>query len=135
MEERLYRGKDKYTGEWIYGYYSPCCFGFFPCGPAIIDKKEMERGCWRPDEVIPETVGQFAGFPDKNGKEMYEGDIVSGAIHLFERPRNGVVTFKDGSFGLTWYRGETEEFNPFTSMCNIEYEVIGNIHDNPELLN
>jgi hypothetical protein len=35
---------------------------------------------------------------------------------------------------LIWYRGDVEQFNAFTSMCNVEYEVIGNIHDNPELL-
>ena len=71
---------------------------------------------------------------DKNGKRIFEGDIVAGAVHWLERMKNGVVAFRDGSFGLIWYRGEVEQFNPFTSMCNVEYEVIGNIHDNPELL-
>ena len=85
-------------------------------------------------EVDPETVGQYTGLTDKNGTKIFEGDIVAGALYWLEQNKNGVVTFRDGSFGLLWYRGEAEQFNPFTSMCNVEYEVIGNIHDNPELL-
>ena len=65
---------------------------------------------------------------------IFEGDDVVGALSWLEKPKNGIVKFQNGSFGLLWYRGEAEQFNPFTSMCNIEYEVIGNIHDNPELL-
>lgn len=83
--------------------------------------------------VDPETVGQFTGLTDKNGKRIFEGDIVKG-LFLFERSVNAVVTFQDGAFGLEWYRGNVKTFNAFTSVCNVEYEVIGNIHDNPELL-
>lgn len=64
---------------------------------------------------------------------MYEGDVVKGRF-LFGLGVLSVVALKNGSFGLTWKRGDAEEFTPFTSMCNIEYEIIGNIHDNPELL-
>ena len=134
MEERLYRGKCEDTGVWIYGYYCPCCFGYFPCSPAILDREEMERGCWRPEKVIPDTVGQYTGLTDKNGKRIFEGDIVTG-LFLFFLPVNAVVTFQDGAFGLEWYRGGTKAFNAFTSICNVQYEVIGNIHDKPELLN
>jgi uncharacterized phage protein (TIGR01671 family) len=85
-------------------------------------------------DVIPETVGQFAGRTDKNGKRIFEGDIVTG-LFLFALPVKAVVTFQDGAFGLEWYRGgDLRAFNAFTSICNVEYEVIGNIHDNPELL-
>ena len=65
---------------------------------------------------------------------MYEGDIVYGAAHWLERYKPAVVTFRNGSFGLLWHRGYVEEFNPFTSLCNVEYEVVGNIYDNPELM-
>lgn len=84
-------------------------------------------------EVDPETVGQYTGLT-ANGKKMYEGDIVAGAVSWQERSKNGVVAFRDGSFGLIWYRGEIEQFVPFTSMCNVVLKIIGNIHDNPELL-
>ena len=83
--------------------------------------------------VIPETVGQYTGLTDKNGKKIFEGDIVTG-LFLFELSVNAVITFQDGAFGLEWHRGKAKTFNAFTSICNVEYEVIGNIHDNPELL-
>ena len=84
-------------------------------------------------DVLPETVGQFTGLTDRNGKRIFEGDIVTG-LFLFGLSVNAVVTFQDGSFGLEWYRGNTKTFNAFTSICNVEYEVIGNVHDNTELL-
>ena len=85
-------------------------------------------------EVIPETVGQYTGIADKKGDKIFELHIVAGALSWQERKKNGVVAFRDGSFGLIWYRGEIEHFNPFTSMCNVEYEVIGNAYDHPELI-
>ena len=83
--------------------------------------------------ILPESVGQFTGRTDKNAKRIFEGDIVTG-LFLFGLSVNAVVKFQDGAFGLEWYRGDVKTFNAFTSICNVEYEVIGNIHDNPELL-
>lgn len=125
MRDILFRGKRKDNGEWVCGDLSLHKNGkmFIKCGSAVHSY-----------EVIPETVGQYTGLTDKNGNKIFEGDIVAGAVWWQESPKNGVVTFRDGSFGLVWYRGEIEQFNPFTSMCNVEYEVIANIHDNPELL-
>lgn len=69
---------------------------------------------------------------------MWEGSIVAG-IFCFGRPLNAVVAFRDGAFGLEWYRkdidgNDIKTFAAFTSICNVEYEVIGNLADNPELL-
>lgn len=131
MREVLFRGKTE-RGEWVYGNY---------CGAEYLTSEGIEHliievpRSGRSAKVLPETVGQYTGLTDKNGKKIFEGDIVAGAVHWLERMKNGFVAFKDGSFGLIWYRGEVAQFNPFTSMCNVEYEVIGNIHDNPELLN
>ena len=144
MREVLFRGKRVDNGEWVCSgnlihfnedneCYIPVVNSNCTCthdeNDNIIEWNEV-MFC----KVIPETVGQFTGMTDKNGKKIFEGDIVAGAVNWLERMKNGFVAFKDGSFGLIWYRGEVEQFNPFTSMCNVEYEVIGNIHDNPELL-
>ena len=83
-------------------------------------------------EVDPETVGQCTGLKDKNGKLIYEGDIVKGLFN-FGLEIMSVCTFKDGAFGLTAKQCGEYHFSAFTSICNVKYEVIGNIRDNPEL--
>ena len=83
--------------------------------------------------VIPETVGQCTGLKDKNGKMIYEGDIVKGLFN-FGLEIMSVCTFKDGAFGLTAKQCGAYHFSAFTSLWKVQYEVIGNIHDNPELL-
>ena len=130
MREILFRGKNEY-GEWLEGLL---LWWHDTEDVQITQNKKPPKGGSYTQYIIPETVGQYTGLTDKNGKKIFEGDVVAGALYWQERPKNGLVAFRDGSFGLIWYRGEVEQFNPFTSMCNVEYEVIGNIHDNPELL-
>lgn len=130
MRKILFRAKRKDNGEWVQGLLWKKKHNtnkiFISCFPDEDDNEESFV-------VIPKTVGQYTGLTDKNGEKSFEGDIVAGAVHWLERPKNGLVAFRNGSFGLIWFREDVELFHPFTSMCNIEYEVIGNIHDNPEL--
>ena len=49
-------------------------------------------------------------------------------------PLRAVCAFKDGVFGLKWTHRGVDHFSAFTSICNVEYEVVGNIYDNPEML-
>ena len=139
---RKYRGKSRQSEEWVYGCFlkskSYCCilqqeenihennFPYLDKDSGIID------GSLTP--VFFESVGQSSMVKDKNEVEMYEGDIVYGAAYWLERCKPAVVTFRNGSFGLLWYRGDVEEFDPFTSLCNVEYEVVGDIYDNHELM-
>ena len=124
---RKFRGKTRNKNEWIYGGLN-----YINGAPFIM--YEMMKGLPQIEEVEESSVGQYSSVFDKNNIEMCEGDIIYGAAHWLERYKPAVVTFRNGSFGLLWHRGDVEEFNPFTSMCNAEYEVVGNIHDNPELL-
>ena len=144
MRNRVFRAKDIKTGEWIEGAYFEhdtvkVCFAeddpetkFF-----IVSDGFCDWGLEPPitiNSVDPETVGEYTGLKDKNGKRIFEGDILKSATFWLQMPINAVVGFKDGSFGFTWLRGEAYMFSPFPTVCNIEYEVIGNVHDNPELL-
>ena len=126
MREILFRGKDVDTGEWVYGYYS---------GP--VGACECHEICDTNDvlgsmvDVAPDTVGQFTGLTDKHGTKIFEGDIVR--LDIAGIVFNAVCKFHSGSFGLVWHYMGADRWQAFTSICHVEYEVIGNIIDNPEL--
>lgn len=122
--EILFRGKTK-DNKWVFGDLVQ-----YKSGLVYIQSQEDNSSGF----VKPETVGQYTGLTDKNGQKIFEGDILKNVMRWCEEERNGVVTFKDGAFGFIWHRGEVKMFHAFASVVNIEYEVIGNIHDNPELL-
>lgn len=135
MREIMFRGKMD-DGEWVYGSFCMDAREQFDglCGVdgfiRLYDKTKYKMQTY---EVDRETVGQYTGLKDKYGKRIFEGDIVLGLFH-YELAAKGVVTFRDGAFGLRWNRGKVREFSAFTSICNVDYKVIGDIHDNPELL-
>ena len=128
MNDRyLFRGKREDNNEWVTGDLMQWSDGTIRiCVESGVDEKTTVT-------VIPETVGQCTGLKDKNGKMIYEGDIVKGLFN-FGLEIMSVCTFKDGAFGLTAKQCGAYHFSAFTSICNVKYEVIGNIHDNPKLL-
>lgn len=130
MREVLFRGKRAGGGEWVFGSYIYAHkWGFDGSdGHLICNVYATAR-----TQVNPQTVGQFTGRTDSNGIQIFEGDIVDGLI-LHNMPIRAVVAFQEGAFGLDWQRGEVRVFTAFTSYCNTVFKVIGNIHDNPELL-
>ena len=88
-------------------------------------------------EVIPETVGQFTGLTDKNGTKIFEGDVVKRCFTLTRGPNK---ESRETQVGVVWYDNVTCGYL-IRGACNLRrqwpgdtIEVIGNIHDNPELM-
>ena len=127
MREILFRGKRVSNGDWIFGgFHSRFDMAFIiGCSKSLrIDGMD----------VLPETVGQYAGMTDKNGTKIFEGDIVKVEYIGKNRGLDGIapVVFDGCMFGLVW--GWHKELHCLSGFSNVEFEVIGNIHDNPELL-
>ena len=142
MREILFRGKDT-LGHWLYGGFhlwetrQPCV-----CNDELKPEEikhiiiknsfadwNMPR-TMQPYIVIPETVGQYTGLTDKNGKKIFEGDIVKSGTYKFTEELIFTVVFDEfcryvivSNYGIYLLARNHEDV-----------EVIGNIHDNPELL-
>lgn len=111
MREILFRGKRVDSDEWVYGQHIKldCYLGRYA--------------------VFPETIGQFTGLCDKNGKKIFEGDIVEVTTGV----RGYKSTYSRETYTVSYksYEG-VAVFFPFTSSDIIETEVIGNKYDNKE---
>ena len=123
MREILFRGKCKTDNEWLYGF------------PYVTRKNAVkinwycsEFGSMRTDEVDPETVGQYTGLTDKNGKRIYEGDIVKSNHCAY-------VIMWDSVKAMFYLRDPVSMVtSDFYNYFGSDLTVIGNIHDNPEIL-
>lgn len=156
MREILFRGKRVDNDEWATGYlvrgehyiYETEITAIYP--PDTIFYPNTETTGY--DRVFPETIGQYTGLTDKNGKKIFEGDI----IKAYFQPQNfknppyaiGSVIFENGTFKVVVHISKNSiEYKVFEkediAAYSIEHnfldryyvlEVIGNIYDNPELL-
>lgn len=142
MREIKFRGKtftlpaneahEQIDGRWFYGYFikgnKDHCY---------IKESLKAEGFW----VSPETVGQFTGLLDKNGKEIYEGDVLQMWLDDAVEKEGGyfhrmyVVFTVEKGFVLWGERMTIEDAEPLFEMLQWkDSEVVGNIHDNPELI-
>lgn len=130
MREIMFRGKRIENGEWLYGYYVH--IGPVSCQIACIIP-EYASAVYA-IEVDHTTVGKYTGLLDKNGKRIFEGDICRNT-----RTNEIVSVHWHGSMaGFVWNqkRDDSEYQYDFGALFRSydKYEVIGNIYDNPELL-
>lgn len=131
MREILFRGKRKDNGKWVYGNY------------AVTDNNEKQHFIFQNKafefEVDPETVGQYTGITDDNEKKIFEGDIIKQINSYDKLEMTGFVRFsKSSQFVIShtytekenYYKREMKKAFAIKTNC----EIIGNIYDNPELL-
>lgn len=156
MREILFRGKRINNGEWIEGYYLGVAFEY-----AYIAVPKGETARWDIHSVDPSTVGQYTGLTDQNGKRIFEGDVVRQTFEktvvslmedwgadeyddLYGEDVGAVVILPSKGACIKnpvihrEVNGEVTEHGEIARMykavCSSRCEVIGSIHDNPELV-
>lgn len=130
----LFKAKSKTTNEWIEGYYAKGNYWLDESETHIILKSDTvlfphgEISGW--EEVYPSTVSQYVGMTDRNGKKIFEGDIIKGKFYFGRgyRLAIGVVTYFDCGFKVKI--GNDYKNLPYSHDC----QIIGNLSENPELI-
>lgn len=122
----IFRGKRLDNGEWIYGDLQLGDGDHIPMIGVV-------RGGHDPIyyQVEEATIGQFTGLRDKDSRPIYEGDIVMQRGYSGVKPM--VVRFEQGAFIVGWHGGSSTQTRPM--LIQKRCEVIGNVIDNPDLLN
>ena len=142
MREILFRGKTL-TGRWFEGAYykQEEFYGEKEDAHIIITSKETLYNNFALEShiVTPETVGQYTGLTDKNDKKIFEGDILKVKSYDYDYEYLTKVFYNSNTFCVDVY-GQDYDYTSIGFAYDIwddencEIEVIGNIHDNPELL-
>ncbi len=141
MREILFRGKTiANKSEWVEGFYNHIPCGRFLCDEHCIQTIAEDGRIGQLYDVYESTVGQFTGLTDKNGKKIFEGDIV----HVLGNQQVedwkhvnyiGSVAFLDAGFCVIDGTIEDHGLRRYQlPRLDFDLEVIGNIYDNPELL-
>lgn len=128
MREILFRGKRVCNGKWVFGSFVSPNMITAPMGEEIYGS----------DIVDPETVGEYTGLTDKNGKKIFEGDIVRYRPEYWSEPHWSVVEYCADKWNYPAFDLKDHDYEgnglQFAHEEGIWLEVIGNIHDNPEFL-
>lgn len=128
MREILFRGKRIDNGEWVYGYLAE---------PGIInvEVKDDSTGFLTYDdyEVNPETVGQFTGKKDVNGKDIYSGDIVGLGHSGYKSQYEVVWSDENAGWHMIHAKRECDKYGLYTRNFGLreDKKIVGNIHELP----
>lgn len=125
MREHKYRGKSISTGEWAYG--NLIIRSDSTCAIVICENIECGLQVWH--EVLPESVGQYTGLKDRNGKEIYEGDVISQ-----RGQKNTYVEYYKGKWVIRNDEPKVEWRQELHNKTPLHIQIIGNTIDNPELI-
>lgn len=125
-------------GDWVYGYYCPKPYSSFPCEPSIYPIDTINQ-CYMAVKIDINTLGRYTGLTDKNGTKIFTGDIVKQSKSIYF----GIVKFGEygiyGDYGfyIDW-QNQDVSYEPLREdiifWLNDGAEVVGNIYDNPKLL-
>ena len=128
MRDIKFRGKTGTTEgkKWVYGYLYKIKSFFSEDYQYFIKNEHLQE-----TSVDEDTIGQYTGLKDKNGKEIYEGDIVK--VFTNKKWRIGKIIYEHSGFTIDVTNNKELKYGR-TSIIESLTEVIGNIHDNPELL-
>lgn len=146
MHEVLFRGKEVADGKWIEGFYSAEEYNPYSGEVEHIPRIQIIGKCVSLG-VIPETVGQYTGLTDKNGRKIFEGDILDVSSDV---AYGGVAVHRLGYFVVEFHNGcfmksalDDPQLSFFDNakrkglyhfISTDIHKIVGNIHDNPELL-
>lgn len=148
MREILFRGKRIDNGEWVYGFlYETEKSSSYNAESYILEKERLTINYKCVEgitthipfvQVTPDTVGQYTGLTDKNGKKIFEGDILK-IYPDYDFPDDFDVSKVYSFNGVLCVDYYTPEYDStalgfLCELDDVAYEVIGNIHDNPELV-
>ena len=131
MREILFRGKEVADGKWIEGFYSAEEYNPYSGEVEHIPRIQIIGKCVSLG-VIPETIGQYTGLTDKNGVMIFEGDIVRYDVNYHDM----VISYDVENWGGWLYEDMDDNMQAYSIYeFNLkDIAVIGNIHDNPEIL-
>ena len=142
MREILFRAKHYRTKKWVYGIPFKNPVNGLDEGayyPQIIPEVHGVHSTVHSCSVIEETIGQYTGLTDSEGKKIFEGDIVlhewsslsNGKYHHYEK---FIVTYEKTSYYITPIRKSKKLWRVYFNPEYGDYKIVGNIYDNPELM-